>query len=139
MDKALLTKFAIARAGIAVAKRLINHICSRCSFILDVRIRAHYSKHIFEAYCRLDVPTFDDPFTQAQLDTAEGGRVPVAWKLIQVLASTYSTIILLVSQLAVLYGVLREQRDGSLIALLSLVTPVLQFMRFQEYGLRGGA
>ena len=138
VDKELLMRVATARIAIAIVKRIVNHVKSRSSTVLDQRIKAHYAGHIFEAYARLDLPTFEDPLVQRQLETAAGGRTTVAWNTVQVIANTISTVILLVSQLSVLYGVLKGQRDGKLIALVSFVSPVLQWLRFNEFNFRGG-
>ncbi|KAH8120695.1 P-loop containing nucleoside triphosphate hydrolase protein [Phellopilus nigrolimitatus] len=137
VDKTLLTRVAAARMAVAIMKRLLQHIKSRIMTVLDQRIRAHYAGHIFEAYARLDVPTFEDPFVRRQLESTAGGRTSVAWDTVQMLANTFSTILLLVSQVSVLLKVLQDQRDGTIIALLSFISPLLQWMRLQQYGSRG--
>ena len=106
--------------------------------LLDQRIKAHYSSHIFEAYARLDLPTFEDPMVQRQLEAAAGGRTSVAWDTVQMLSNTFSHLIRLVSEVTVLINVLRDQRDGTLIALLSFIPPCLQWLRIQQYAPRGG-
>ncbi|THH11373.1 hypothetical protein EW145_g713 [Phellinidium pouzarii] len=98
VDKVLLTRVAAARVAVAIAKRLMGHIKSRTMTLLDQRIKAHYAGHIFEAYARLDVPTSEDPMVQRQLDDASGGRTSVAWDTVQMLANTFSTLLMLVSQ-----------------------------------------
>lgn len=138
VDRQLLMRVATARITIAFVRRIVNHVKSRCSMLLDQRIKAHYSGHIFEAYARLDVPTFDDPMVQRQLETAAGGRSTVAWNTVQVITNSVSTVISLVSQLSVLYGVLEGQRDGRMIALVSFISPMLSWMRINEFGFKGG-
>lgn len=131
-------RVATARIAIAVARRIVNHVKSRSSTILDQRIKLYYASHIFEAYSRLDLPTFEDPLVQRQLETAAGGRTTVAWNTVQVIANIASSVILLISQLSVLYGLLKDQRDGLMIAVVSFISPVLQWIRWQEFSLRGG-
>ncbi|EJD04434.1 P-loop containing nucleoside triphosphate hydrolase protein [Fomitiporia mediterranea MF3/22] len=137
VDKAVLIRVAVGRMAVAVVKRLINHVKSRTMLILDQRIKAHYGGHIFEAYARLDLPTFEDPIVRRQLEGAAGGRTSVAWDTVQMLANTVSHVIQLVSQVSVLLNVLRGHQDGTLIALLSFISPLLQWMRFQQYIFRG--
>lgn len=138
MDKAVLTRVAIGRIAVAIVKRLMNHMKSRTMTILDRRIKAHYAGHIFEAYARLDLPTFEDPVVRRQLEAATGGHTSVVWDTVQMLANTLSHFVQLVSQVSVLLSVLRGQRDGTMIALLSLISPLLQWMRFQKFASHGG-
>ncbi|KAL5535096.1 hypothetical protein ACEPAF_3189 [Sanghuangporus sanghuang] len=133
VDTTVLTRVAVGRMTVAIVKRLLNHVKSRTMTLLDQRIKAHYSGHIFEAYARLDLPTFEDPIVRRQLEAAEGGRSSVAWDTVQMLANTFSHVIQLVSQVSVLLSVLRGQRDGTLIAVLSFISPVFQWMRFQQF------
>ena len=88
---------------------------------LNGRIRRHYSVHTFHALARLDVPTFDDPVVSRQMDSVipdggPGGRRTIPWTAISSVFSLGSTVIHLISQLIVLAGVLRRQRDGPLLA-----------------------
>ena len=137
VDKAVLTRVAVGRIIIAVEKRLVNYVKSRTMVILDRRIKAHYAGHIFEAYARLDLPTFEDPLVRRQLEAATGGHTSVAWDTVQMLANTLSHFVQLVSQVSVLLSVLRGQRDGTMIALLSFISPLLQWMRFQKFASHG--
>lgn len=138
VDKALLARVASARFAVSVARRLLNHMKSRFSETLEKRIRAHYSGYTFEAYARVDVPTFDDPIIQRQLDEVAGGRTSVAWESLQMLTDLVANIIQLASQVSVLLAVLKEQRDGVGIALLSLLPAIMRYMRFQKFFMRGG-
>ncbi|KAI5120220.1 hypothetical protein M0805_000035 [Coniferiporia weirii] len=137
VDKTVLIRVAAARISVAIVKRILSHTKSRTMMLLDQRIKAHYAGYIFEAYARLDVPTFEDPTVQRQLDDVSGGRTSVAWDTVQMLTNTLSTLLLLVSQVSVLLKVLQDQRDGTIIALLSFLSPLLQWIRFQKYGSRG--
>lgn len=138
VDKELLVHVAAARIIVAVARRVVDHIKIRSSTVLEQRIKTHYSGHIFEAYARLDLPTFEDPLVRRQLETAAGGRTAVAWNTVQVVANSISTVILLASQLAVLFDILGDQRDGRLIVLMSFISPVLQWLRWSGIRNQGG-
>lgn len=131
-------RVATARIAIAVARRIVNYIKSRSSTILEQRIKTHYAGHIFDAYARLDLATIEDPLVLRQLETAAGGRTTVAWSTVQVIANSVSNVVLLVSQISVLYGVLKDQRDGRMIAFVSIISPLLQWIRWQEFSFRGG-
>lgn len=123
---------------IAAVKRVVQHLKSRIMDPLDRRIKAHYAGYIFEAYARLDVPTFEDPVVRRQLEATWNTRSSVAWDTVQLVANTVSTLLLMVSQISVLRGVLKGQRDGTLIAILSFIPPCLQWMHMSQYGSRGG-
>ena len=138
MDKQFLFRVAMGRMVCALVRRLATHLLSRTKLPLDQRIKAHYSAHIFEAYVRLDLPTFEDPLVRRQLEAAWGTRSSVAWDAIQLVTEAFSTTVSLVSQLSVLRTVLRGQRDGLLIACLSFCSPLLSWMRIQRFFMRGG-
>lgn len=139
VDKELLIRVAAGRVFCAVIRRLTDHFRSRVTVPLNQRIKGYYAGHIVEAYARLDVPTFDDPMVQRQLEAAWSGKSSsVAWSTVQIVVSTFSTVIQLISQVSVLIGVLHGQRDGTMIAVLSFASPVLQWFRTQKIWSRGG-
>ena len=84
-------------------------------------IKQFYAGHIFHSMARLDVPTFEDPVVQRQLESV--GATPwgssIAWETIQLTTGIVMTFIRLLSQLSVLFAVLREQQEGPLLAVLS--------------------
>jgi hypothetical protein len=89
---------------------------------LTLRIRLHFSTHIFHAMARLDVPTFADPMVQGQLDSTPSSRGPfssVSWELIHTLSGCIVGLLKLTSQAAVLFDVLHDKPDGLLLAILS--------------------
>lgn len=90
---------------------------------------------------RLDVPTFDDTAVQRQLEQSfpPDSRSSVAWDTVVVTLHIFSTVLQLISQLSVLNGVLRGQRDGLLLAVLSF-SHTLFFWSFEvKPYLSGGA
>lgn len=84
-------------------------------------IKQFYAGHIFRSMARLDVPTFEDPVVQRQLETIGGSPwgSTIAWGTIQLTTGVVMTFIRLLSQFSVLFAVLREQQDGPLLAVLS--------------------
>jgi hypothetical protein len=114
VDKELLFRVAGGRLGCTMASRLLSYCRDRVQNPLNKRIKQHYSTHIFHAMARLDVPTFDDPAVQRQMESAWSttGRSSVCWDTIQMASGVMSTVIRLLSQVSVLVSVLRNQNDG---------------------------
>lgn len=121
---------AAGRVMCTMVSRILNYGKSRVQLPLNKRIKQHYSTHIFESMSRLDVPTFDDPAVQRQLEAAwsSSGRSSVCWETLQIFMSLMSTVIKLFSQMSVLIAVLRDQRDGPLLAVLSFAESIFQWI-----------
>ncbi|KAI0301013.1 HlyB/MsbA family ABC transporter, partial [Multifurca ochricompacta] len=139
VDKRLLFQIAGGRVLCVAAEHLLYCAMRKLSNILNGRIRRFYSAHIFHAMARLDVPTWDDPAVSAQIDAVvPKGRNTVAWVAITTLVQTGSTFLRLFSQTAVLIGVLRDQRDGLLLSLLSFTSDALSFFGLSNEEFGGG-
>ncbi|KAN0101039.1 P-loop containing nucleoside triphosphate hydrolase protein [Tylopilus felleus] len=121
VDKNVLLNVAVGRVACAIVERLLQYSKYRVSYQLNIAIKEYYSHHIFHAMARLDLPTFEDPAIQRQLESAwsTSWRSSVAWDTIRVVSSILATVIRLLSQVSVLISVLRHQQDGPLLALLS--------------------
>ena len=112
---------AVAGAFLAsLVTRILRYAKQRVATPLQARIKLHYSVHIFSALSRLDVPTFDDPVVQSQLDAAipKQASQSVPWAALSAATHVVATVVQLVSQLSVLIAVLRNQPDGPLLAIL---------------------
>ncbi len=83
---------------------------------------------MFHAVARLDLPTFDDPAVQKQLEqtSAVDSGSTVAWGTVNAIVNIFSTAVQLVSQLVVLIRVVYDQPDGPLIAILSFGQALFQ-------------
>ncbi|KAH7926211.1 P-loop containing nucleoside triphosphate hydrolase protein [Leucogyrophana mollusca] len=129
VDKHVLFSVAAGRVACSVATRLLQYCRSRLGLPLNMRIKQFYSTHIFHSMARLDVPTFEDPAVQRQLEAAwsTSWHTSVAWETVQMTSAVVTTAIRLISQLSVLFGVLRDQRDGPLLAALSFFQSVFQW------------
>lgn len=141
MDKDLLFRVAAGRFTCSVLTRLLRFGKQKIAIPLNSRIKHFYSVHIFHAMARLDVPTFDDTAVQRQLEQSfpPDSRSSVAWDTVVVTLHIFSTVLQLISQLSVLNGVLRGQRDGLLLAVLSF-SHTLFFWSFEAKPyLSGGA
>ena len=67
----------------------------------------------------LDLPTFEDPLVQRQLEDASSTSGSIAWDTLVMASGIVSTAIQVVSQVSVLARVLGAQQDGMLLAILS--------------------
>lgn len=140
VDKNLLIRVAGGRVACTIASRVISHCQSQVQIPLNKRIKQYYSTHIFHSMARLDVPTFDDPAVQRQLESAwsTSGRSSVCWETVQMFSGVISTVIRLFSQVSVLVAVLHDQRDGALLTILSFGESVFQWVsarrRFTDSG-----
>ena len=120
MDTPLLTKIACGRVFCAAAEQILDAASWKVATALNGRIRRFYSTHIFHSVARLDVPTWDDPVVSAQIEAIiPKDSNSIAWGAITSIVQTGSTLVNLFSQTAVLVAVLREQRDGSLLSMIS--------------------
>lgn len=86
---------------------------------------------------RLDLPTFEDPAVQRQLESAwsTSWKSSVAWDTIRMTTNVLMTAIQLLSQVSVLISVLRNQQDGTLLALLSFSQSLFQWFSRKRPGL----
>lgn len=140
VDKNLLIRVASGRVACTIASRVINHYQNKVQIPLNKRIKQYYSTHIFHSMARLDVPTFDDPAVQRQLESAwsTSGRSSVCWETVQMFSGVISTLIRLFSQVSVLVTVLHDQRDGALLTILSFGESIFQWVsarkRFTDSG-----
>ncbi|KAI0321903.1 HlyB/MsbA family ABC transporter [Amylostereum chailletii] len=124
VDKQRLFQIAGGRIACSFAQRILNRIQRKTSTSLNGRIRRYYSVHIFHSMARLDVPTYDDPVIARQLDSvipSASGRTSIPWSAMVAVFNIASNALNLLSQLAVLTGVLRKQPDGPLLAILTAI------------------
>jgi hypothetical protein len=140
VDTHLLIQIASGRVLCAAAEHFLLYASRKVSTALNGRIRRFYTTHIFYSMARLDVPTWDDPVVSAQIEAVlPKGSNTVAWAAITSLVQTGSTILRLFAQSAVLMGVLRDQRDGYLLSLLSFASDAFTFINLTYAGDLGGS
>jgi len=140
VDKTLLLRVAVGRFCCTLVTRLLSFLRNRLAVPLDLRIKKYYSLHIFHALARLDVPTFDDPIVQRQLERAYSryGRSSIAWETVVMTIRLFTTTLQLVSQVTVLIGVLRDQMDGPLLAILSFSHSLFNWVSTSTGRIRSG-
>jgi hypothetical protein len=119
MDPTVLTHAAVGHLACKVVSRLLQYARSFVVFPVDMSIKQLYAGHIFHSTARLDLPTMEDPAVQKQLYSAmPTWRNSVAFETIEVLTSSVTIFISVLSQLLVLFTVLHEQQDGLLLIFL---------------------
>ncbi|KAF8151968.1 P-loop containing nucleoside triphosphate hydrolase protein [Mycena galopus ATCC 62051] len=120
VDRSLLMKVVGSRLVCNAITRLLVHGQTLLFRPLNERIRQYYAVHDFRARARLDVPTFSDSAVQRQLENStSSGRTSIAWNNVLIVISLFSTGLELLSQFSVLFSLLRDQRDGPILATLS--------------------
>ena len=138
VDRSLLLHTTLGNIGCSLAVRLIGVAKTRVQRPLQARLRRHYVSHIFHARARLDVPTFDDPAVQRQLDSVTNiGNTTVAWQTVNLVTGLFDVVIKVISQVAVLIGVLRSQPDGPLLAVLSILPGLTQYFTSNQLSFKG--
>jgi len=128
VDKDFLVRISVGRMGCAVLGRLLGHVKNTLSYPLSNRLRQHYTVHLFHARARLDLPTFEDPAVQRQLEEAsQASRGGVAWDTFSMTTSAVSTALHIMSEVSMLAAILKDQPDGMLLATISLSQSLLDW------------
>ncbi|KAF8198977.1 P-loop containing nucleoside triphosphate hydrolase protein [Pholiota molesta] len=139
VDTHLLVSTMLGIVLSSAAKHFLRHLKIAVQNPLHRRIRSYYSLHIFAAVVRLDVPTYDDPAVQRQLEQSfNTPHSTVAYQAIAVALRVLSTAIQLLSQLSVLYAVLRNHPDAPLLILLCCTTAFFQWNKAHNDFARDG-
>ncbi|SRR6266702_1538013 len=135
VDVRFLFWVAGGRALCTAAEHVLGYASAKVTTALDARSRQLYSGRIFRSMARLDVPTWDDPAVASHI-SALGPKIPdtdsVALAAIMTLVETGSAFLRMFSEGAVLFRVLREQGDGSLLVLVSLASEAVSFFAFRR-------
>ncbi|KAG7093668.1 hypothetical protein E1B28_007327 [Marasmius oreades] len=121
VDKDLLLHIAIGRVLCTTMNILFSWGKTKAGRYLNLRIKQYYSGYMFQTMARLDVPTFEDSGIQRQLEQVftPDSRNSIVWEVVTVAVRLITTVLQLASQLSVLVSVLKHQRDGPLLAVLS--------------------
>ncbi|KAF6748428.1 HlyB/MsbA family ABC transporter [Ephemerocybe angulata] len=121
VDKEFLIRIAIGRILTIFSIRLFTYVQEKVQIPLNLRIKRYYALRTFWAMARLDMPTFEDDVVQQQLQqsVSHSTRTSIAWDVVSTFLKIGSSAMRLFAQVAVLANVLGEQRDGSLLLLLT--------------------
>ena len=85
------------------------------------------------AHTRLDCPTSEDEVSQHQLSAAISGTSSVAWRGLSSGIKVATTALRLLTQFSVLVSVLKDQEDGTLLAFLSVLPSIMDWLRRQTF------
>ena len=142
VDKDQLLRICVGRIACSLATRVLWALDSRhITRPLQIRIRRLYDVRLFRARARLDLPTYEATSVQRQLDAASSeiaGR-SVAFETLAMGLTLLRASVQLFAQVFVLVRVLHAQRDGILLAGLTLSSQSIQWLStMQRYdGARG--
>ncbi|KAH9034132.1 HlyB/MsbA family ABC transporter [Lactarius hengduanensis] len=135
VDPRLLFWVAGGRALCTAAEHALGYASGKVATALGARARQFYSGRVFHSMARLDVPTWDDPSVSSQIKTLQP-RIPdtesVALTAIMTLVETGSAFLRMFSEGAVLFRVLREQGDGSLLIPVSLASEAVSYFAIRS-------
>ncbi|OBZ79064.1 hypothetical protein A0H81_00117 [Grifola frondosa] len=132
VDKELLLRISLGRIACTVLKRVLSSVRARLSYPLSIRVKQQYSIHLFHARARLDLPTFEDSAVQRQLeDASNSSGNGFAWDSLQMAIHIITAAVEVVSQVGVLASVLRDQRDGLLLAIISCSASAFDWFKTQ--------
>ncbi|KAF8168361.1 P-loop containing nucleoside triphosphate hydrolase protein [Crassisporium funariophilum] len=129
VDTRLLVKATLGRFACRLASGLLRHAQQKVTRPLLQRIKTYYSVHIFGAFVRLDVPTFDDPAVQRQIEDAvpSNSHTNSAFLAVTGTVKIITTALELSSQLFVLLDIFNGDPDNLLIALLNVAYAYTQW------------
>ncbi|KAL0564030.1 hypothetical protein V5O48_018025, partial [Marasmius crinis-equi] len=135
VDKNILLRIAMGRVLCSIITILLSWGKTRVTGPLNIRIRQHYSGYMFQTMARLDLPTFEDSGIQRQLEQVfmPDSRGSVVWQVVTLAVRICTTALQVVSQLSILVTVLRNQRDGPLLAVLSFSQTLLSWGTQNSY------
>ncbi|KAH8993526.1 HlyB/MsbA family ABC transporter [Lactarius akahatsu] len=123
------------RALCTAVEHALGYASGKVATALGARARQFYSGRVFHSMARLDVPTWDDPSVSSQIKTLQP-RIPdtesVALTAIMTLVETGSAFLRMFSEGAVLFRVLREQGDGSLLIPVSLASEAMSYFAIRS-------
>ncbi|KAH9079233.1 HlyB/MsbA family ABC transporter [Lactarius deliciosus] len=134
VDAHVLFRVAGGRALCTAADHILYYVLAEVSASLEARSRLFYSRRIFRSMARLDAPTWDNPAVSSHINalfTKFNDSDAVAWTAIMTLTETGSAFLRMLSEAAVLFGVLQGQGDGSLLVLVSLASDAVSFFAFK--------
>lgn len=130
VDKDHLMHICAGRIACTIATHLIKFLRDRLRSSLVWRIRQWSDAHIFRARARLDVPTYQLSSVQRQLDdiTTSPYMPPGVWRTIEMLSGFVRAATQATAQVAVLAQTLGGQKDGYLLAGLTMSSQTIQWL-----------
>ncbi|KAG2034311.1 P-loop containing nucleoside triphosphate hydrolase protein [Suillus americanus] len=124
-DSTVLVHVAAGHLTCAIATRFLKH-ARRCIIPhLHKSIKSFHRERIFNSLICLDLPTYEESVSMGNFRSTYYSWVSgVALHTVEELLNIATTVLRLLSQFLVLITVLREQQDGLLLAVLSLLQSI---------------
>jgi hypothetical protein len=137
VDAHFLFRVAGGHALCTAAEQILVYALAKLNTSIEARSRKLYWGRIFRSMARLDVPTWDDSAVASHISSLNPRtRMPesdtVAWSAIKSLVEAGSAFLRMFSEAVVLFRVLREQGDGSLLILASVASEAVAFFAFED-------
>jgi len=130
-DTRSLLRVVCGRAFCSAAAHFLYYACYTLSSVLNRRSKVYYSSHVFHAVARLDLPTWDDPAVSSQIAALfPSSPLAVSWAVILTFVNTVCAVVRMCSQTAILFGVLRGQKDGFSFALLTFSSNLASYLNY---------
>ena len=141
IDTRHLLLICAGRLACTLAQLVLNNTTTTAENTLNARIRRWFAQHQFDAYARLDLPTYGRTDVQSKLAQSSDdyfGRT-VVWQTLKMSMEIVSAVAQLGAEAYVLVNALKGQRDGLLLAgvtMLSETVPLLS--RFDVFSVETG-
>ncbi|KAF8323978.1 P-loop containing nucleoside triphosphate hydrolase protein [Clavulina sp. PMI_390] len=101
---------------------------------LRVRIDAYFEDLILQAKVRLDLPTFKDPVVKTKFEQLKPSYSSgQGWKIFSGVFTTFTSLISIVTELAVLWALLREEEGGTTFALIAGIRPLVDILSYSAF------
>jgi len=128
VDVHLLFWVAGGRVLCATAGYTLAVASAKVANALDGRARQLYSGPLFRSMVRLDVPTWADPAVHIHTLHMNSDIKPIALSAIATAMEMVSAFLKMFCEVAILFRVLREHENGSLLVLASLASEAVSYI-----------
>ncbi|RPD56250.1 HlyB/MsbA family ABC transporter [Lentinus tigrinus ALCF2SS1-7] len=124
------------RLACTLVQLVLNNTSTKAENTLNARIRRWFSQHQFSAYARLDLPTYGRTEVQSKLAASADdyfGRT-VVWQTLRMMMDIVSAVAQLGAEAYVLFNALKGQRDGLLLAGVTMISETVPLLsRFEVF------
>ena len=135
VDVRFLFWVAGGRSLCTAAEHILYYALIRLDTAIEIRSRKVYWGRIFRSMARLDVPTWSDTAVSSHISSLTPNETDpdtIAWSAIKAVVEMGSVFLKMFSEAAVLFGVLQEQGDGSLVVLASVASEAISLLAFSD-------
>ena len=134
IDTQHLLLICAGRLSCTLAQIALKNLEIKAENTLSARIRRQFSQHHFRAYARLDLPTYARTDVQSALEASTDdyfGRT-VVWQTLRRTMEVVRAAAQLAAEAVVLVDVLKGQRDGLLLAGVTMVAETVPLLTHLE-------